>query len=740
MQTLPKLWMVGAALALGLAQTPWTNWGIYADSTGNGASPVHGTQQCRDTFWLVVDTAGMGAAGITGWRWYLSPSQPMVYPSVGPFPPAGSTDRKVGIDPTTSVTAVLQVYYASGDSALAYKTLGIKPAPSISFSSPSYSSVICPNSSVPFSLNVSGADSFYVQYGPNPSDTVKNRTQFTLTAPSSGTWTVTLYAYSCGSFITNGVVFSISSPPNPMLSFSALPNEVCPGDSVSIDVNIYFAPALAGVTNANYHIKDPGNNTVATFTSLPIKWTVPTGAAAGTYSLQAVLTYPCGVATISQTNLFTVHGPLSAPSVSFPSDYCLGSPVDLYAVGSGQIQWDVDNNGTWDYTGSSITHVFTTLPAIIRVKQDVGCYNRVDTFNWNPPNLSPTPSGFISFSSSPVCPGDEVELSGFVQNTTYIAWNLSWIPGTVYGVRPDTSFQLPSTPGTYTITPTLYGCGAPQALATITFSVPLSSVPFLPPPVVQGAPCLSTGGDVRIVPVGPFVVDSVLYILPNGAQQKLPWADTLVYSVPAGVAATSVLAVFDFGCGLRRVQAVSISALTAPAQINNLSLSPSLACPNTNAYWSLSGANIQSVAVYLGSTQVATAIASGWGANGNLIYPATPGTYTYIFVARGCGGYDTAYATVTVQGTGVVASFTAPGSACVGQPVTFTGPSSSAGVTSIYWNFGDGSTSSGLTLSPTHAYTAPGLYTVFLSLNSSCGFTSYSRPIRVYGGALRSAG
>jgi len=742
MQTLPKLWMVGAALALGLAQSPWNGWGIYADSTGNGASPVHGTQQCPDTFWLVVDTNGMGAAGITGWRWYLLPLHQVVYaPSLSsvpaPFPAGGLPDRKVGIQVTSSATAALQVYYVSGDSALSHKTLGIKPAPSVFFTSPSFSSVICPGSSVSFSLSVSGADSFYVQYGSNPSDTVKNRTQFTLTAPSSGSWVVTVYAFSCGFSISNGITFNIASP---SLSFISLPQEVCPGDSVSITLHPFSMPALAGVTSASYVLKDPANNTVATFTSLPIVWTVPTTAMPGSYSLQVSLTYACGTFNQTYPGLFTVYGPtsLTAPSVGFPTSYCPGSSVDLSVSGAGQIQWDIDYNGTWDYTGNFITHVFptsTTFPTNIRIKQDVGCFTRVDTLSWNPTNTSPNPSGSIWLISSPVCPGGRMQVGGSVNNTTYIAWTLSWA-GTVYGVSPDTSFQLPSTSGTYAITPTLHGCGAPTTLPSVTVTVPASSVPFIPPPVVFGAPCQSTGGEVRIVMGGPAVVDSVLYILPDGTQQKRPWSDTLVYAVPAGVSATSVLAVFDFGCGIRRMQRVPISTLTAPAQVQNVSLFPALGCPGTNASWSVSGASIQSVDVYLGSTWVSGAPAGGGGAyaSGNLTYPSAPGSYTYMFVARGCGGNDTAYQTVTVQGSGVVASFTAPGSACVGQPVTFTGPSSSPGVTNVFWNFGDGTFLNTFTLSPTHTYTDPGTYTVFLTLNSSCGSSNYSQSIKVYGG------
>lgn len=132
MQTLTKTLVIGALLALGLAQqNPWTNWGIYADSTGNGQNPVHATLQCPDTFWLVVDTAGMGAAGITSWKWFDGnmSSTTVVFPDPNPltsmpapyaFPLPGISSRKVGVDLTNSGGTnnyILRVYFANGDSA-----------------------------------------------------------------------------------------------------------------------------------------------------------------------------------------------------------------------------------------------------------------------------------------------------------------------------------------------------------------------------------------------------------------------------------------------------------------------------------------------------------------------------------------------------------------------------------------------------------------------------------------------
>jgi hypothetical protein len=143
MKTLQTLFMVlllGSALQ---SQTAWVNWNIYRDSTGSGADPVGGGFLCpSDTVWLIVDTTGMGAAGITGWRWrYDVTGMPLlvVYcqgsncpdpPYPAPFPYDGLPNKlKVGVRVgvfTATYELLLVTYYASGDSLITAKTIQVK--------------------------------------------------------------------------------------------------------------------------------------------------------------------------------------------------------------------------------------------------------------------------------------------------------------------------------------------------------------------------------------------------------------------------------------------------------------------------------------------------------------------------------------------------------------------------------------------------------------------------------------
>jgi len=126
----------------------------------------------NDTVWLIVDTTGMGAAGITGWRWRYDGTIPTVVPCIGsgcpdplpaPFPAEGLPNKlKVGVNVTVSTyTFRLVTYYASGDSLITAKATQVRGG-SGWLSLPSYA---CAGSSVPVHVNLSGIpDSFVVSY------------------------------------------------------------------------------------------------------------------------------------------------------------------------------------------------------------------------------------------------------------------------------------------------------------------------------------------------------------------------------------------------------------------------------------------------------------------------------------------------------------------------------------------------------------------------------------------------
>jgi PKD repeat protein len=114
----------------------------------------------------------------------------------------------------------------------------------------------------------------------------------------------------------------------------------------------------------------------------------------------------------------------------------------------------------------------------------------------------------------------------------------------------------------------------------------------------------------------------------------------------------------------------------------------------------------------------------------------SPGTYTVTLTVTDSAGEQATTTQSVTAAAGPVAAFTlAPGSPAPGATVTFNGTPStpgaaSSGITSYAWTLGDGATATGVT--PSHAYSAPGVYTVTLTVTDSRGVTSaVSEPVTV---------
>ena len=119
--------------------------------------------------------------------------------------------------------------------------------------------------------------------------------------------------------------------------------------------------------------------------------------------------------------------------------------------------------------------------------------------------------------------------------------------------------------------------------------------------------------------------------------------------------------------------------------------------------------------------------ASGSGVSPSHSY-TTAGTYTVsLKVTDAIGGSSTASAIATVANT-AIANPGGPYVGTQGQPVTFTGAKSTGptGQTLTYtWMFGDGATGTGV--SPTHSYTATGVFTVSVTVSITGGSSSNAK-------------
>jgi len=771
LQTLVMVLLLGSALQ---SQTAWASWNIYRDSTGSGADPVGGGLVCPDdTVWLIVDTTGMGAAGITGWRWRYDPSwMPLTVvhcegsecPTSWPyyFPYSGLPNKlKVGVrvSAPTTYNFLFVTYYASGDSLITAKTTQVKGG-SAWLSLPFWA---CAGSSVPVHVDVSGIlDSFVVSYtiGSTPYE-IRNQTDFTITLPSGdGTLTLTLTRYVCGNFSTGnyGIYYYSSAPSTGPVPFvwASSPSS-CP--SVPRQFQIYSLPP--GYTSFVWKVD--GNSVDPSSTNHPLNYTwLPPEP--GNYTISYEATYPCGIVSGSTV---VIIDPAPTPTLSvgvYPlpggNGYCPGfSGLQIIAsasVSGGLYSIDVGNDGIVEaYYPSYFLPSPGVIPAgglPIKVSFADGCGNVVDTtFSYVPSSMADpgayTASASISPLSSPRCSGDSIDVSLSVayfpeDSIRNIQWSWdgsTWTP-------PSNSFTArlatPLTPGPWTLY-CRFDAFSPDPCVvapTSPISTSILADPGFPPLLRQiGSVCLS-GGTVGLVPditTSPPGIDSIRYVLPDGTVIKRYISDTLLLNIPSGVFSYPVVYQGQVSCGYTQVYFYTITSEQTPPPVSAYVSAPSV-CSGGNVL--ISGQypphfSVDSIVAILWNGDRVRMPMSGWGsATISVAAPNALGTYSVQVIAFSCAGSDTASVTFQViNGATAVADFTGPSSACVGDTVIFQRSGTNSGVTEAYWSFGDGSSLRDTAMQVAHIYTQAGTYQVRLDLISvECGSSAAQHLIRVY--------
>jgi PKD repeat protein len=770
-QTLVMVLLLGSALQ---SQTAWASWNIYRDSTGSGADPVEGGLVCpSDTVWLIVDTTGMGAAGITGWRWRYDPiGLPLTVvhcegpgcpaPLPAPFPSRGLRNKlKVGVRVgsfTATYNLLLVTYYANGDSLTTAKTTQVKGG-SAWLSLPFWA---CAGSSVPVHVDVSGIlDSFVVSYTiGSTTQEIRNQTDFTITLPSGdGTLPLTLTQYVCGNSFTGnyGINYYSSAPsPGPVPFVWASPSS-CP--NAPRDFRVFSLPP--GYTSFVWKVN--GNSVDPSSTNHPLAYTwLPPGP--GSYTISYEATYPCG--TVSGSTLVTID-PAPTPTLnvnvySSPgwNGYCPGySNLRVAAsasVSGGLYSIDVGDDGTIEAYSSSYSFKPGAISEDdglpIRVSFDDGCGNVVSTtYTYFPSFLAGpgayTASASISPLSNPRCRGDFIDVllnvGDFPEDSIRnIQWSWdgnTWTP-------PSNSFTArlatPLTSGPWTLYCRFDAFSpAPCVVApTSPISTSISAFIGYSPPLRQiGSVCLS-GGTVGLVPditTSYLGIDSIRYVLPDGTVIKRHISDTLLLNIPSGVLSYPVVYQGQVSCGYTVEHVYTITPEQTPPQVYAY-VSASSVCSGANVLITgsySSGSSVDSMVAILWNGDRVRMPMSGSSSTTILVAaPTAPGIYSVQVLGFSCAGSDTASVTFQViNGATAVADFTGPSTACVGDNVIFQRSGTNSGVTQVSWSFGDGFFSEDTTMQVAHIYTRAGTYVVTLSLRSiECGLSRDEHLIRVY--------
>jgi gliding motility-associated-like protein len=272
--------------------------------------------------------------------------------------------------------------------------------------------------------------------------------------------------------------------------------------------------------------------------------------------------------------------------------------------------------------------------------------------------------------------------------------------------QPNNVTTTYTAPGRYPVTLTAYDSTSCQPAVISRDTV---TVFGLPRAALGPDQTVCPGASATLTVAGASPVQSATYTW-SPATGLNTTSGPIVVATPTATTQYIVTATtFGSGCITRDTVVVNVR--------NQLTVAiPAVAalCPGSSA--TLTTADAGTGATYIWSPATGLSTTTGRSVTAN---PTTTTTYTVrVTTAAGCSGSATT--TVTVGTAPAIAILANATQVRVGEPVGLgaTGPLITP-ITALSWDFGDGQTGRGLTLS--HAFSAPGTYTVRLLSTSTVG-------------------
>lgn len=532
----------------------------------------------------------------------------------------------------------------------------------------------------------SGSMQFEWDFGDGDSSMMDNPVHF---YSSPGSYTITMVAMS-GS-CTDTIQKSVTIEQSPLADFAF--DITCP-DSVVAFTNL-SSIASGSITGYEWFF---GDNTSSTLVN-PSK----TFSRGGPYNVVLVATANTGC---TDTVIKSVN-PDSVIVADFNfSNNCLNQATvfnNLSFSTNGTIvghQWDFGDGNSSNLQNP--THVYAAqgdYNVSLIITSDLGC---VDTIT-KPVSINPPP--LADFAVSDVCPGSMVSfnnLSITQANDVEYFWNFG-DGSNSSDFEPNKSYDLA---GTYTVSLTVIndgGCFHDTSKTITVFPEPVSDFNFVNAVCMDTSISFINNSSISSGSIVQFEWDFGDGASSNQANPKHVFQQVDTFEV-------SLVVTSNNGCTDTSSQQVIIS----PQPIASFSYSS--ACPGSDLnFINLSTSNISNPSYFweFGDGTSSTDFEPNKTFN-------SPGTYTVSLTINENGCTDDTSLTIDVL-PAPIADFTYSNLSCVDRMVNFTNSSSitSGTITSYYWNFGDGSTSS--EEDPAHEYAISGTYEVVLIARSSNG-------------------
>lgn len=591
----------------------------------------------------------------------------------------------------------------TGCSSNSTLNVNVQNSPSVSFSSTTNLACEAPHT-VSFTSNAPGATSYSWNFGDGtPTSTQANPSHV---YNATGTFNVSLtVTNSSGCSATYQPTPAFVQIVRPVALFTALPNpQGCvpyivdfQDQSTSTTPIVSWEWDFGTVPSSTSNLQNP------TFTY----------NAVGNYTVVLIITNADGCKdTLVKTNYIKVGTPPIVNFTATPTDTCGAYPISFTSssVPLGQSYWQFGlGQGTGSGATPSYTYTDTGYFDVTLIVNNQGCRDTLVK-----PNYIHIEGPIVKFSISP-SQSCSAPVTVTITNQSVAATYYTWDFGD--GSLPDYSQNPPphtyTVPGTYTITlnsgSTTTGCtdvytqtfiiDPPQAVfaANITQSCAPDSVFFFNLST-NSASCVwdfGDGGTSTVCnPVHTYLLPGIYtVILTTTNSIGCQLSDTIVNYINMNGLNVAFTVDSDSGCNPLTVQFTDQTLQTVPI---------------TQWNWNFSnGTSTQQnpMNIY----------------NGGGMYDVT----LSVTDQNGCVSTHTETGFITVFDPQVTFTANYPIN-CIGNPVSFTSNVVGANAASLYysWTFGDGSSSTVSTPTPTHIYSANGSYMVSLTITDPNGCTN----------------
>lgn len=490
-------------------------------------------------------------------------------------------------------------------------------------------------------------------------------------------------------------------------------------------------------------------------------------AAPGKYTVSLTATNSHGCTNIQYDTVtiyprpvsdFTMSSSCGSDTACMDQAFTLTDASTIFSLGDNitQWSWDINADGTVEYTTQNAQHTFTstgTFPVRLIVTSQYGCTDTIEKSFY----ISEAPTASFNIDSLAICGPfntsvtdssygliDSYQWQVFVKDTAgnpiVIYSSNQQNPNPLPTFQPnygaDTTYYISQTVSnccgstTHTDSIVLKSMPVPRLVATSTSGCTPFNATFQLDGLVTGRP------DYLIMDYGDGTIDTIqrfFQITPTNdtiwiwGQQSHTFVNNGLQSITYNVSLTAIN-----DCG---DSTVTLGVTVHPSNVQAfIQATPDQGCApltvtlidqsygGTHTSWCLDYDTVS------GTCNQPTAVGD------TIIYTYnTPGTYVIAqYVNDGCSA-DTAYKTITVHPS-PTANFTNSAPVCEDGSISFTNTSTTTGnsISGYHWDFGDGTST--FLQNPVHFYQQPGTYNVCLTITSVNGCQdSVCKTVTIYG-------